>query len=91
MIILIPILVPIGAMMGFNPIHFGILMVIALNLGGITPPVGMLLFLTTSLAETTLSDTSKYIWIFIAVFIFVIIVIALIPEVVTFIPKAVLG
>jgi tripartite ATP-independent transporter DctM subunit len=90
MIILVPILVPIGAALHFDPIQFGVLMIIALNLGGITPPLGILLLLTTGLAETTLSQSSKYIGIFVAVFLFAMLLLAYLPEAATFIPKLLL-
>ncbi len=90
MIILVPILVPIGAALHFDPIQFGVLMIIALNLGGITPPLGILLLLTTGLAETTLSQSSKYIGIFVMVFLIVMLLLAYIPEIATSIPDMLL-
>lgn len=42
-IILAPILFPLAASYGFDPIHFGVFMVVSLLTGGITPPVGILL------------------------------------------------
>jgi C4-dicarboxylate transporter DctM subunit len=91
MIILVPILVPIGASLQFDPIQFGVLMIIALNLGGITPPLGILLLLTTGLAETTLSQSSKYIFVFVLVFIIVMVLLSYIPSLATFIPDLLLN
>jgi C4-dicarboxylate transporter DctM subunit len=91
MIILVPILVPIGASLQFDSIQFGVLMIIALNLGGITPPLGILLLLTTGLAETTLSQSSKYIFVFVLVFIIVMALLSYIPSLATFIPNLLLN
>lgn len=85
-IILVPVLAPIGAAIGFDPVQFGVMMVIALNLGGITPPVGVLLFLTSGLANVPLMAASRHILPMIPVFVAVIAIIALVPEVVTYLP-----
>ena len=86
-IILVPVLAPIGAAVGFDPVQFGVLMVIALNLGGITPPVGVLLFLTSSLAGTGLARTSRHIAPMIPIFIIVMALIAFVPQTVTYLPS----
>jgi tripartite ATP-independent transporter DctM subunit len=86
-IILVPVLAPIGAAVGFDPVQFGVIMVIALNLGGITPPVGVLLFLTSSLAGTGLARASRHIAPMIPIFILVMALIAFVPETVTFLPS----
>jgi TRAP-type C4-dicarboxylate transport system permease large subunit len=62
-------------------------MVVALNLGGITPPVGVLLFLTSGLANVSLMAASRHILPIIPIFVAVIALIALVPEVVTFLPS----
>jgi TRAP-type C4-dicarboxylate transport system permease large subunit len=68
----------------------GVLMIIALNLGGITPPVGVVLLLTTGLAETTLTKSSKYIFIFVIMFLFVMILVGFFPGLASYIPKLLL-
>lgn len=85
-IILVPVLAPIGAAIGFDPVQFGVMMVIALNLGGITPPVGVLLFLTSGLANVPLMAASRHILPLVPIFVAVIAVIALLPETVTYLP-----
>lgn len=90
MIILVPIMAPIGTTLGFDPIQVGVLMIIALNLGGITPPVGVVLLLTTGLAETTLTESSKYIFVFVIVFLFVMLLVGFIPALASYIPKILL-
>ena len=85
-IILIPVLFPLGEVFHYNEIHYAVIIVITLAMGCITPPVGILLFITTSIARTTLSDTSKYIWPFVAIISFVIFLCAFFPKLVTFVP-----
>jgi len=64
LIILVPILEPLGVKLGYNPIHWGLTIVLALCLGGITPPVGTHLFITTSIANGKLVETYKSIFPF---------------------------
>ena len=50
MLILIPILMPVAAHLGIDPIQFGVIFVLNLMIGTITPPVGVVLFITSSIA-----------------------------------------
>ncbi len=52
MIILVPILLPIGKQIGMDPIQFGVVMVMALGIGQCTPPVGIALFVACSISKT---------------------------------------
>jgi len=53
LLILIPILVPAAMAFGIDPIQFGVIMVLNLILGTITPPVGVVLFVVTRIAEVS--------------------------------------
>lgn len=55
-IILAPILAPISAGMGIHPLQFGIVMVISLNIGLNTPPVGAVLFVSSSIAKVSIEE-----------------------------------
>ena len=68
-IILAPILFPIITKIGMDPIHFGLLMVVNLAIGFITPPLGVNLFVTCGIAKISLEDISKAIlpWVFLMV------------------------
>lgn len=61
-IILAPILCPVAVALGINPIHFGIIMVVNLAIGLITPPMAVNLFIVSSIAKTSVSDLVKSIW-----------------------------
>ena len=67
LIILGPILHPIAVGIGMDPIHFGIVMVLSLNIALMTPPVGACLFVACSISKLKLSELSKAIWPFIVV------------------------
>jgi C4-dicarboxylate transporter DctM subunit len=51
MVILVPILTPIVTAAGINPVHFGIVMIINLMIGSLTPPVGVLIFITAGVSK----------------------------------------
>lgn len=58
-IILTPILLPLSAQMGIDPIHFGIIMIVNLSIGFITPPLGMNLFVASSISNIKIEPLSK--------------------------------
>ncbi|MFJ3048270.1 TRAP transporter large permease [Herbaspirillum chlorophenolicum] len=59
LILLTPILVPVILKLGIDPVHFGIIMVLNLTLGGAHPPVGTLLFTTCSILKVSLANATK--------------------------------
>ncbi len=89
-IILIPVLHPLALQMGLDPVHFAVVVCINIIVGGVTPPVGVLLYVSASIAETTLEDASRYVWPFLVVLVGVILATAYIPSLVTFLPRLIL-
>ncbi len=81
LIILGPILHPIAVNMGMDPIHFGIVMVLSLNMALMTPPVGACLFVACSISKLTLAQLSRAIWPFIVVEIATLFIVAYVPEI----------
>ncbi|PIC76106.1 C4-dicarboxylate ABC transporter permease [Sporosarcina sp. P19] len=78
-IILTPILLPIATLVGFDPVHFGIIMIVSLAIGFITPPVGVNLFVGSSISGVSMESLSKAIVPFIISMIFILLVISFIP------------
>jgi len=89
-IILIPVLHPLALQMGLDPVHFAVVVCINIIVGGVTPPVGVLLYVSSSIAKTTLEDTSRYVLPFLVVLVGVIVATAYIPSLVTFLLRLVL-
>ena len=58
-LILAPILFPVAAKLGIDPVHFGIIMVVNMEIGMITPPVGLNLYVASGIARLGLTDMSK--------------------------------
>jgi tripartite ATP-independent transporter DctM subunit len=86
LILLMPVFVYICGQFGFNPYYFGLLMVMTIQIGAVTPPVGVLLYVATGIAENTFDDTLKYITPFILTLIIVLLLIVLCPPLATWIP-----
>lgn len=89
-ILLTPILLPLAESLGIDPIHFGIIMVVNLNIGLATPPLGVCLVVAAPLAETTIERIARAAIPFLLVMVGVLLLITYIPELVMFIPNLVL-
>jgi len=90
LIILGPILHPIAVNnLGMNPIHFGIIMVLSLNLALMTPPVGACLFVACNISKLSLEALTKAIWPFIVVEVIALFIIAYWADLVLFFPRLV--
>jgi C4-dicarboxylate transporter, DctM subunit len=87
LVVMVPILVPIARQFGFDPIHFGVLICIANIMGGVSPPVGGLIFITMGIAKASMSELNKYIWHFMAVMVVVLVLCVFFPGLVTFLPN----
>lgn len=68
-----------GNVLGFDPIHFGVLMVITMLMGAITPPVGSMLFISCSIAKIELEESVKILLPFILVMFVVALAVLFIP------------
>ncbi|SHN68124.1 TRAP transporter large permease subunit [Desulfovibrio litoralis] len=78
-LILTPILLPIVVKLGVNPVHFGVIMVVNLAIGFVTPPVGVNLFVASSISKSKLSDLAVAILPFLAIMIAVLFLITYVP------------
>ncbi len=86
-IILTPILLPVAKMVGVDPVHFGIIMVVNLAIGFITPPLGVNLFVACGIGNISIEDLSKSIVPWLLVMIICLTLITFIPEISLFLPK----
>lgn len=80
-LILTPIFLPIATELGYDPIHFGIIMVVALAIGFVTPPVGMNLFVASSLTGLSILEIGRKSIPFIVAFLISLALIMFIPEI----------
>lgn len=91
MLILIPILTPIATQLGIDPIQFGLVFVLNLMLGTITPPVGVVLFITSKIANISFEAMSRAIVPWLIPLLAVLIAVSLWPPLTTWLPGLVLG
>ena len=89
-IILTPLLFPISQALGINPIHFGMIMIVNLAVGMVTPPLGINLFITCNIAKLTIEDLGKYLVPYLLVLIADIFIITYVPQITLWLP-AVMG
>jgi tripartite ATP-independent transporter DctM subunit len=74
-----PIFVPLAAAIGLDPVQLGLIMVINLGIGLYTPPIGTTLFISSSIAKSSLGATTKELWPFFAVAMILLVAVSYIP------------
>ena len=86
-IILVPVLLPVVTALGVNPTHFGLIMILNLAIGFITPPVGANLFMASQVSGIKFDILARAIMPWILVMIVVLLLVTFIPQITLFIPK----
>ncbi len=81
MIILTPLLLPVLHAYGVDPIHFGVVFQIAIMIGLLTPPVGILLFVMAGVSDVSVKDIFRNLWPFYVALVIMLLVIAYIPSI----------
>ncbi|MDI6870118.1 MAG: TRAP transporter large permease [Bacillota bacterium] len=87
MLILVPILSPVATSFGIHPLHFGLVVVVNLCIGLITPPIGTCLFLTCNVGRIRMSELLKELWPYLVAEVSVLFLITYVPEIVLFVPR----
>ena len=88
-IVLTPILVPVVVQFGVDPVHFGVMMVFALIIGGGTPPVGVLLFIAQDIAQIGFGQMVRAMLPFYIPLFGALLILAFVPELTLFLPNLV--
>ena len=87
-VVLVPILAPIAHALGINDLQFGIVVIVNLTMGMLTPPVGGLLFVTSVVAKVPLTRMVKDLWPFMWAQIGVLALLSLVPGLCTWLPAS---
>lgn len=87
-LILTPILLPVVTAIGIDPVHFGLVMILNLGMGLLTPPVGSMLYIGCAVGDMKIGDLSKSLLPFYLVFIIVLIFVNAIPGISMFLPNS---
>jgi tripartite ATP-independent transporter DctM subunit len=85
-----PILLPVMANFGVDPVHFGMIMMLNLGIGLCHPPVGSILFVGCAVGKVTIEQVMRKIWPFYGVMFFVLMLVTYVPMLSLWLPKAVL-
>jgi C4-dicarboxylate transporter DctM subunit len=84
-------LAALGNQLGYHPIHFGVMIIIVMLIGAVTPPVGSMLFVSLGIAKIPLEESVGVLYPFISVLVIVAFIVLLVPQTVTWIPGLIFG
>ena len=91
LIIVAPLVFPIAIELGIDPIHLGIIMVVNMEIGMITPPVGLNLFVTAGVARMSVTDVVKAALPWVSIMFVFLILVTYIPIISTWLPTQLMG
>ena len=87
LLVIIPVMLPAAHALGIDPVHFGVMAVVNIMIGLVTPPYGLLLFMMVKIAEVPLKDIVREVMPFLAVMIGALALITLLPDLVLYLPR----
>jgi C4-dicarboxylate transporter DctM subunit len=90
-VILTPILLPVALKLGIDPVFFGVLMVVNLAIGCITPPVGLDLFVVSSITKLSIDRIMKDVVPYLIALIVVLFIVTWFPDIILFLPRLMRG
>jgi tripartite ATP-independent transporter DctM subunit len=85
--ILVPVLLPIAVSVGVDPVHFGVILVLNLMIGLLTPPVGMVLFILARVANISFDRTVRAVLPFLIPLLLVLLLITIFPPLTLIVPQ----
>jgi C4-dicarboxylate transporter DctM subunit len=91
LIIVAPLVFPIAIALGIDPIHLGIIMVVNMEIGMITPPVGLNLFVTAGVAKMSVTNVIRAALPWVAIMFLFLIIVTYVPTVSTWLPNTLMG
>ena len=91
LIIVAPLVFPIAIELGIDPIHLGIIMVVNMEIGMITPPVGLNLFVTAGVAQMSVTDVVKAALPWVSIMFVFLILVTYVPIISTWLPTQLMG
>ena len=86
-LVILPVLLPTAQALGIDMVHFGVMCVVNIMIGLVTPPYGLLLFMMTKIADIPLRDMIREVMPFLYVMIGALLLITLVPDIVLFLPR----
>jgi tripartite ATP-independent transporter DctM subunit len=86
LLICTPIFMPVIAKLGIDPVHFGMIMILNLGIGLITPPVGPTLFVGCAVGKVTMEQVSKELWPFYGAMCIALLLVTYVPAISLWLP-----
>jgi tripartite ATP-independent transporter DctM subunit len=86
-LILTPILLPVIHTLGIDPVHFGMIMLVNLGIGLVTPPVGAVLFVGSAVAKLQIEQVVRAMWPFFAILFAVLMLVTYVPAISLWLPR----
>ncbi len=87
LLVLVPLFLPACRALHIDLVHFGVVIVVNIMLGLLTPPYGVLLFVMSGLTGIPLRDIIREVWLFIAVLMVALLIMILVPDTVLWLPR----
>ena len=86
-LLILPVFLPTAAALGIDPVHFGIVAVVNIMFGLITPPYGLLLFMMVKITDVPLRDVVREVMPFLFIMVGALALITLVPDLVLYLPR----
>ncbi len=90
-LIVVPLVFPLLAPLGINPIHFAVIIVVNMEIALLTPPVGLNLFVLSTISDAPIATTARGVLPFIVLMLILLMLITFVPQISTFLPEYVYG
>ena len=87
LLVIVPVLLPTAQALGVDPVHFGVVAVVNIMIGLVTPPYGLLLFMMMKVAGVPLKDLVREVLPFLGVMLGALALVTLVPDLVLFLPR----
>jgi tripartite ATP-independent transporter DctM subunit len=91
LVVVVPMLMPLIEKLGIDPVHFGVVIILNLMIGLVTPPVGFLSYLTTTIAGARYEQVVKESWVFILALMLALVTSTFFPGLVLWLPRTLMG
>jgi tripartite ATP-independent transporter DctM subunit len=87
LLVIVPVLLPTAAALGVDPVHFGVVCVVNIMIGLVTPPYGLLLFLMVKIGQVSLTELVREVLPFLWAMLAALALITFVPETVLWLPR----
>ena len=87
LLVIVPVLLPTAAALGIDPVHFGVVCVVNIMIGLVTPPYGLLLFMMVKIGQVSLTELVREVIPFLWAMIAALALMTFVPEIVLFLPR----